>query len=42
MEALYYAVDLDAALREILRVLKPGGTADIALDYFTDNACTSC
>jgi ubiquinone/menaquinone biosynthesis C-methylase UbiE len=42
MEALYYAVDLSAALKEILRVLKPGGTADIVIDYFKDNAATEC
>lgn len=41
MEALYYAVDLDASLVEILRVLKPGGAADIVIDYFTENAGTA-
>jgi len=41
MEALYYAVDLDAALAEILRVLKEGGRADIVVDYFTENPGTA-
>lgn len=42
MEALYYSVDLDAALKEIHRVLKPNGTADIVVDYYKDNAATAC
>lgn len=42
MEALYYAVDLDASLREIRRVLKPGGAAEIVVDYYKDNAPTAC
>ena len=41
MEALYYAVDLDAALAEMVRVLKPGGTADIVIDYYTENEATT-
>lgn len=42
MEALYYAVELDAALREIFRVLKPGGTADVVLDYYKENTASAC
>jgi len=41
METLYYAVDLDAALAEMLRVLEPGGTADIVIDYYTENTATT-
>jgi len=37
METLYYAVDLDAALGEMLRVLAPGGTADVVVDYYREN-----
>ena len=36
MEALYYAVDLDRAVLEILRVLKPGGTADVVVDRYKE------
>ncbi len=35
MEALYYAVDLTKSLAELQRVLKPGGRADILIDYYT-------
>lgn len=42
IEALYYAVDLDAALREAFRVLKPGGTCDVVVDYYRDNPGTAC
>jgi arsenite methyltransferase len=42
MEALYYAVDLDAALREAFRVLKPGGAGDVIVDYHRDNPRTAC
>jgi ubiquinone/menaquinone biosynthesis C-methylase UbiE len=41
MEALYYAVDLRAALAEIHRVLKPGGTVDVVIDYYKENPATA-
>lgn len=34
MEALYYAVDLAAALRELARVLKAGAEAHVLIDYY--------
>ncbi len=37
MEALYYATDFDAALREIARVLKPKGRLYVATDYYAEN-----
>ena len=40
MEALYYSPDVDAALREVLRVLKPGGTADVVMDFFKESPAT--
>lgn len=41
MEALYYAVDLDAALAEVHRVLKPGGTIDVVIDYYEENPASA-
>ena len=40
MEALYYAVDLQQTLAEMLRVLKPGGNADIVLDFYGEAEAT--
>ena len=40
MEAFYYAVDLERALAELLRVLKPGGTADVVIDRFEESVHT--
>jgi arsenite methyltransferase len=37
MEAIYYARDLDDALREIRRALRPGGTVYCAVDYYAEN-----
>ena len=37
MEAMYYAVDLDKALTELHRVLKPGGSADIVINCFREH-----
>ena len=37
MEALYYAKDLNKALSEAFRVLKPGGSADIIVDHYHEN-----
>ena len=40
MEALYYAPDLDKALAEALRVLKPGGRLDAVVDFYKENPPT--
>lgn len=40
MEALYYAVDLERSLAEILRVLKPGGEAHVVVDYYEERPGT--
>jgi ubiquinone/menaquinone biosynthesis C-methylase UbiE len=40
MEALYYAPDLEKALSEIHRVLKPGGEASIVMDLWTGRPAT--
>jgi len=37
MEAFYYAADPHAALRELRRVLKPGGTFFCAVNYYEEN-----
>ena len=37
MEAFYYAKDVSAALREVRRVLRPGGTFSCAVDYYAEN-----
>ena len=37
MEALYYAVDLDKTIAEMLRVLKPGGAADVIVNRFQES-----
>ncbi len=41
MEVLYYVVDLQQALGEMLRVLKPGGSAHAVLDCFADSPHTA-
>jgi arsenite methyltransferase len=40
MEALYYAIDLDQALREVARVLKPGAPFDAAIDHYRESPRT--
>ena len=40
MEALYYAVDLGRALGEAFRVLKPGGRADVIVDFYVESPST--
>lgn len=37
MEALYYAADLALAIRECFRVLKPGGSVETLVDYYTES-----
>ena len=37
MEAFYYADDPRAALRELRRVLRPGGTAHVAVNFYEEN-----
>jgi SAM-dependent methyltransferase len=41
MEALYYAVDLDRALSEAARVLKPGAPLDAIVDYYRESPQTA-
>lgn len=40
VEALYYAADLERALAEIARVLKPGGRADLVIDFYAESPTT--
>lgn len=37
METLYYMTDIPAALREIRRLLKPGGAFVSAIDFYAEN-----
>ena len=41
MEALYYSPDVDKAIAELFRVLKPGGVADVVIDFFQDSPGTA-
>lgn len=41
MEAIYYAPDLDKALAEAFRVLKPGGRIDLVVDFYAENEPTA-
>jgi len=40
MEALYYATDLAQAIRECFRVLKPGGSVETLVDYYSESAAS--
>ncbi len=40
MEALYYAPDPDAVLREVHRVLAPGGAFHMVIDHYTENVAS--
>jgi ubiquinone/menaquinone biosynthesis C-methylase UbiE len=40
MEAFYYAADPDAVLRELRRVLRPGGTFYCAVNFFEESVHT--
>lgn len=37
MEALYYAPDPDEVIREVQRILQPGGTFHVLMDYYQEN-----
>jgi len=41
MEALYYARDLDRAISEAFRVLKPGGKADVLVDFYEESSASA-
>jgi SAM-dependent methyltransferase len=41
MEALYYAHDLDRALEEVHRVLRPGAPLDAVIDYYKESPQTA-
>ena len=37
MEALYYAPELSVALKSVARVLRPGGTLTVCIDFYQEN-----
>jgi SAM-dependent methyltransferase len=37
MEVLYYLAEPGKALKDVRRVLRPGGTFDLVVDYYTEN-----
>jgi len=37
MEALYYALEVPVALQSVARVLRPGGTLTVCIDFFEEN-----
>ena len=41
MEALYYALDPGAVIDEIFRVMKPGGCAEIIINFYRENSTTA-
>lgn len=41
MESLYYTDSIDAALKKIYRLLKPGGKFFCGTDFYTDNTATT-
>ena len=41
MEALYYASDLEQALAEAFRVLRPGGHAAVIVDFYKESPATA-
>ncbi len=41
MEALYYVEDLEKTLAEACRVLKPGGKAEILVDYYEESPASA-
>lgn len=41
LEALYYAPNLSAALAEAKRVMKPGATLDVVIEYYAENEGTA-
>jgi len=40
MEALYYAADLEQAVRECFRVIKPGGSIETLVDYYAESTAS--
>lgn len=41
VETLYYSPDLDRALAEVRRVLKPGAVLDVVVDYYKESPHTA-
>ncbi len=41
MEAIYYCLQPLAVLKEVVRVLKPGGRFDLVIDYYQDSPGTA-